>query len=66
MHNYSWDLDAANLLVYRMEKRKIPLEENSINFKKKRLIITFQQKFDVTEWYGYDHSNTKIGWCWNA
>jgi hypothetical protein len=32
-----------------MDKRKIPLDKNTSNAKKKTLVITLEQKFDVNE-----------------
>jgi hypothetical protein len=32
-----------------MDKRKIPSDKNTMSAKKKRLVITLEQKFDVIE-----------------
>ncbi|XP_063152245.1 uncharacterized protein LOC134492057 isoform X1 [Candoia aspera] len=53
--------DTANLRVYNMEKRKIPSDGNSPSSKKKRLVITLEQKCDVIERHECGHSNAKIG-----
>lgn len=54
-------LDTTNLCVYKMEKRKILSEENTTISKKKRLVITLGQKFDVIERHECGHSNAKVG-----
>ncbi|KAM6471896.1 uncharacterized protein PHA67_002618 isoform 2-T2 [Liasis olivaceus] len=53
--------DTANLRVHKMEKRKIPSETNNTRSKKKRLVITLEQKCDVIERHECGHSNAKIG-----
>ncbi|XP_051842461.1 uncharacterized protein LOC127554692 [Antechinus flavipes] len=44
-----------------MDKRKITSDGNTANTKKKRLVITLEQKFDVIERHERGHSNSKIG-----
>jgi hypothetical protein len=42
-----------------MDKRKLPSDKNTMNPKKKRLIITLEQKFDVIERHECGHSKEK-------
>jgi hypothetical protein len=42
-----------------MDKRKIPSDKNTKNAKKKRLVITLEQKFDLIE-HKCDHINSKM------
>ncbi|XP_044522035.1 uncharacterized protein LOC123238854 [Gracilinanus agilis] len=44
-----------------MDKRKNTSDGNTANTKKKRLVITLEQKFDVIERHERGHSNSKIG-----
>jgi hypothetical protein len=44
-----------------MDKRTFPSDKNTTRVKKKRLVITLEQNFDVTERHERGHSNSTIG-----
>jgi hypothetical protein len=44
-----------------MDTRKIPSDKNTMSTKKKRIIITLQQKFDMIEQHERGHGNSKLG-----
>jgi hypothetical protein len=51
---------ALRKALNKMDKKRILSDKNMIA-KKKRLVITSQQKCDVTERHECSHSNSKIG-----